>query len=142
MRRYVRPSRHLRYETDLIGEVEHAYAFGASQSGRFLRGFLYQGFNADLQGRQVFDGVMAHIAGAVRSGFNRRFVQPSIVEPARFPFSNVDQTDPETGHTDGLLSRAAASGTVPKLILTNSSNEYWTEWKAAGDGAHVPRRAV
>ena len=122
---------HLRYETDLVGEIEHAYAFGASQSGRFLRGFLYEGFNADLRGRQVFDGVMAHIAGAVRSGFNRRFVQPSIVEPARFPFSNVEQTDPETGRTDGLLSRAAASGTVPKLILTNSSNEYWTEWKAA-----------
>ena len=123
---------HLRYEEkDLVGAVEHAYAFGTSQSGRFLRGFLHEGFNADLQGRRVFDGVMANIAGAVRSGFNRRFVQPSIVEPARFPFSDVVQTDPETGGTEGLLEQATATGTVPKLILTNSSNEYWTEWKAA-----------
>jgi hypothetical protein len=122
---------HLRYESDLLGGVEHAYAFGASQSGRFLRGFIHDGFNADLKGRQVFDGVIANIAGAVRNGFNRRFVQPSIVEPARFPFSDVVQTDPETRRTAGLLDRAVRAGTIPKLMLTNSSNEYWTEWKAA-----------
>jgi hypothetical protein len=122
---------HFRYESDLLGDVESAYAFGNSQSGRFLRGFLHDGFNRSLDGRPVFDAVMANVAGAVRSGFNRRFVQPSIVEPARFPFSDVVQTDPVTGRTSGLLDRARASGTAPKLMLTNSSNEYWTEWKAA-----------
>jgi hypothetical protein len=122
---------YLRQETDLVGDIEYAYAFGSSQSGRFLRGFVHDGFNADLEGQRVFDGIIANIAGSVRSGFNRRFVQPSIVEAARFPFSDVVQTDPLTGQTAGLLDRATASGTVPKLILTNSSNEYWTEWKAA-----------
>ena len=29
------------------GDVQHAYAFGASQSGRFLRQFLYLGLNED-----------------------------------------------------------------------------------------------
>src|SRR5208282_2991033 len=58
--------------------VQHAYAFGASQSGRYLREFLYLGLNEDEQQRPVFDGVIAHIAGGRRGGdFNQRFGQPS-----------------------------------------------------------------
>ena len=36
--------------------VTSAIGFGISQSGRFLRDFLYLGFNEDTRGRQVFDG--------------------------------------------------------------------------------------
>ncbi|MEK7753589.1 MAG: alpha/beta hydrolase domain-containing protein, partial [Acidobacteriota bacterium] len=43
--------------------VKRAIGFGTSQSGRFLRTFLYYGFNQDEQGRRVFDGVWAHVAG-------------------------------------------------------------------------------
>ena len=46
---------------------KYAYAFGSSQSGRFLRDFLYQGFNTDEGNRQVFDAVMANIAGALEN---------------------------------------------------------------------------
>ena len=53
----------------------YLHVYGASQSGRFLRLFLYDGFNADEQGRKVFDGVMPHIAGAGRADFNTRFSQ-------------------------------------------------------------------
>src|SRR6516225_6250635 len=55
-----------------------AYAYGPSQDGRFLREFMYAGFNADEQDRRVFDGVIANIAGAGRSGdFNVRFARPN-----------------------------------------------------------------
>jgi hypothetical protein len=57
--------------------IKRAYAMGTSQSGRFLRTFLYYGFNADEKGRKAFDGVMAHVAGAGRGSFNIRFGQPS-----------------------------------------------------------------
>lgn len=57
--------------------LKRAYGFGQSQSGRFLRKFVYDGFNADEKGRKVFDGVMAHVAGAGRGSFNERFAQPS-----------------------------------------------------------------
>jgi len=36
--------------------VQRALSFGVSQSGRFLRHMLWQGFNEDTQGRIVFDG--------------------------------------------------------------------------------------
>ena len=57
--------------------LRRAIVFGVSQSGRFLREYLYDGFNQDEHGRKVFDGVWAHVAGAGRGSFNRRFAQPS-----------------------------------------------------------------
>ena len=43
--------------TDVRQTVSRAIGFGVSQSGRFLRDFLYLGFNEDTQGRVVFDDV-------------------------------------------------------------------------------------
>ena len=55
------------------GDVEYAYTLGVSQSGRFLRHFLYLGLNQDEQDRMVFDGLIPHVAG----GKTRR-VQPPL----------------------------------------------------------------
>lgn len=116
--------------------IKRSYGFGVSQSGRFLRKFLYDGFNADEKQRKVFDGVLAHVAGAGRGSFNHRFAQPSrdahpfmnLLYPTDiFPFTDLDETDPATGITDGLLDHAVA---VPKIFYTNSSYEYWG--RAAG----------
>ena len=57
--------------------IERTHGFGVSQSGRFLRHFLYQGFNADEHGRKVFDGLMPHVAGGGLGFFNHRFAQPT-----------------------------------------------------------------
>lgn len=111
------------------GWTERTYGFGMSQSGRFLRQFLYLGLNLDEAGRQVFDGMIPHVAGARRGEFNQRFGQPSVQSTPGFghlmPFTDDDQTDPLTGQTDGLLRRQRALGGVPKIITTNSSAEYW-----------------
>src|SRR6185312_15685166 len=42
-----------------------------------------------------------------------------------FPFTYGDSTDPFTGKNDGILKKARASGTVPKVFHTQSSSEYW-----------------
>lgn len=114
------------------GEVKRAIAFGTSQSGRFLRTYVYDGFNADEQGRQVFDGVWAHVAGAGRGNFNYRFAQPSRDGMPRqnllyavdvFPFTDAPETD--EGLTDSILARASAAHVVPKMFYTNGSFEYW-----------------
>ena len=122
----------LRYGGDAnpcAGRLDRAHTFGASQSGRFLRHLLYLGLNQDEQDRPVFDGVIAHIAGARRGEFNQRFAQPSNLGEdsagSLFPFADSEQTDPETGRTDGLLKRAQTLGSSPKLMLTNTSCEYW-----------------
>ena len=114
--------------------VKLAIGFGISQSGRWLREFLFDGFNADESGRQVFDGVWADVAGAGRGSFNFRYAQPSrdgwpylnVFYPTDlFPFTDTDETDPVTGKTAGLLDRARAARVQPKLFLTNDSSEYW-----------------
>jgi hypothetical protein len=109
--------------------IDHTYGFGMSQSGRFLRHFLYLGLNVDESWRQVFDGINIHVAGARRGEFNHRFGQPSQQHTPSFghlmPFTDDDQTDPLTAETDGLLHRHRALGGMPKLITTNTSAEYW-----------------
>jgi hypothetical protein len=66
-----------KHDPQAITPVERVYGEGISQNGRFLRDFLYQGFNADEEGRMALDGVLAHVAGAGRGSFNYRFAQPS-----------------------------------------------------------------
>jgi hypothetical protein len=110
------------------------YGEGISQNGRFLRDFLYQGFNADEEGRMALDGVLAHVAGAGRGSFNYRFAQPSrdaqptssIFFPTDiFPFTDQLETDAVTGEAGGLLARAAKDKVVPKIFFSNTSYEYW-----------------
>jgi hypothetical protein len=43
-----------------------------------------------------------------------------------FPFAPVAQTDPVTGQRGDTLARARAQGSMPKMIFTQTSTEYWT----------------
>ncbi|MGH9382873.1 MAG: alpha/beta hydrolase domain-containing protein [Vicinamibacterales bacterium] len=116
------------------GSIKRAIAWGVSQSGRFLRTYLYYGFNEDEAHRRVFDGVMAHVAGSGRGSFNHRFAQPSrdghpfinfFYPTDIFPFTDDPQRDPETGAVDGLLTHSGKPQFQPKVFYTNSSYEYW-----------------
>jgi Alpha/beta hydrolase domain len=114
--------------------ARYTYAFGPSQDGRFLRQFLYEGFNADERDRRAFDGVIAHIAGSARGGdFNSRFARPNglgFFVASLFPFLDLDQRDPLTGRTDGVLMKLTVEQR-PKIFYTNSSGEYWGGGRAA-----------
>jgi hypothetical protein len=114
--------------------VSRAIGFGVSQSGRFLRDFLFLGFNEDLAGRVVFDGLMPHVAGTRRMATNVRFGQPGRnprhpQDPAwqadLFPFTYATLSDPLSGKTDGLLRRCSLSATCPKVMQTDSEHEWW-----------------
>jgi hypothetical protein len=123
--------------------ITHAIGWGVSQTGRFLRHFVYQGFNEDERGRIVFDGLIDQVGGAGRGSFNHRFGQQSrdqlqhfnILYPVdMFPFTDAEQLDPETGITDGLLLRATRSGTVPKFFHVLTDSEYFNR---AGSLVHT-----
>jgi hypothetical protein len=117
----------LKHAPDAAASVKYAYAFGSSQSGRFLRTFLYYGFNSDESGRQVFDGVMAHIAGGARLSINERGARPnqSKAPTPAFPFADTAMRDPVSGRLDGLLENERARANPPKVFYTNSAVEYW-----------------
>ncbi len=110
--------------------VEKVYAWGRSQSGRFLRDLVYQGFNEDEQGRRVFDAIAPHAAGGGRIFLNYEFARPvtscqqhtNQLEPELFPFAYNVMEDPHTGRGDGILKRPA---TDPLVIHTQTSTEYW-----------------
>jgi hypothetical protein len=114
--------------------INRAFSFGVSQSGRFQRQLLYDGFNEDTQGRIVFDGLIPHVAGGGLGFFNHRFAQPNRhngqhedhLYPADvFPFTYGPSTDPYTKRTDSILGRYKDSKTQPKIMHTQSAAEYW-----------------
>ena len=111
------------------GDIEYAYAYGSSQSGRFLRHLIYLGLNEDEKGRMALDGIIPKVAGGMRGEFNLRFGQPSKdifhIVPELFPCTDTEQTDPVTGESGSLLSRMVERGQVPKFMFINTSAEYW-----------------
>jgi hypothetical protein len=121
-----------RYRTDLPIQGKAAYAFGVSQVGRFLRQFLYDGFNADERGRRVFDAVWSHIAGSARGMFNERFGMPVagsvLLTPTSFPFTTDEQSF--AGERGSLLQHYSAEQR-PNIFFTNTSVEYWGGGRAA-----------
>jgi hypothetical protein len=125
---------YLKYDAESPAPTRFGIAYGVSQTGRFLRHFLYQGFNTDEQGRQAFDGIFSHTAGAGRGSFNHRFAQPSrdaqpyttfFYPTDLFPFSSVEETDPETGARGGLVVGAATHAHMPKVFYVDGGYEYW-----------------
>ena len=116
------------------GLPEVAISLGVSQSGRYQRDMLYQGFNEDLGGRIVFDGIHPHIAGSRKTFTNYQFSQPGRWQKQhedhfypgdQFPFTYATLTDPITGRTDGLQVRCARTNTCPKIIHTDGEAEVY-----------------
>jgi hypothetical protein len=122
-------------ENPLADRIDYAYAWGHSQSARFLNHFLYQDFNGDERQRMVFNGLMANCPGAGKGLFNSRFAQTTrhgshlednLFPIDFFPFSTVEQYDPITGERGDELTMARRSGFLPKVFFINSSTDYWT----------------
>src|SRR5262245_21515034 len=79
-----------RNRSDLPIQGRAAHVYGISQRRRFLRQFLYEGFNVDERDRQVFDAAWVRIAGAARGSFNERFAKQGhgdMFAPSQFPFA-------------------------------------------------------
>jgi hypothetical protein len=120
----------------LAGHVQHTEAFTISQPARYMNDFQTLGFNEDEAGGRVFDGVLNWLGGGSGVAINFRFAQTARTErnrqnhrypEANFPFAWPNLTDPFTGKTAGRGVRCAASGTCPKVMESNSSNEYWVK---------------
>lgn len=117
-----------------LGDTKAIFAFGYSQGGRFLRDFVYRGFNTGPNGKRVFDGMLIATAGAGRGSFNHRYALPgeagnSVMSDLRavdlYPFADVPTPDIDGKGREGLLDRATRDDAVPKIMYILSSSEYW-----------------
>src|SRR2546428_6107314 len=115
--------------------IEWAFGFGSSQSGRFLKDLIYQGFNQDGSSRRVFDGAIPHISGSRKTYTNYEFAMPGRFSTQleghhypgdQFPFTYATLTDPVTGKTDGVLAKCAAQKACPKVMHWDSGLEFWS----------------
>ena len=112
--------------------IRRSYATGASQTGGYLRDFVYFGFNEDESHRKVFDGVMPTIAGTDRAFINVRFADPNIwsdqddrhdfLQTSYPPLTYGVTTDPVSGIRAGVLHRPA---TDPLVMQTDSETEMF-----------------
>lgn len=107
---------------------------GISQSGRFTRDFIWQGFNEDAQGRKVFDGAIPIIAGSRKTYTNFAFSQPGRwskqhedhFQPGdQFPFAYNVLRDPVSHRVDGIFARCHASRTCPNVMQIDGAFEWW-----------------
>src|SRR4051812_3462312 len=94
--------------------ISQVYCWGNSQTGRYVRSFVYLGFNADTEGRRVCDGALVQIAAAQQLALNTRFASAEaasqygaigLYASDLFPFTYGVTTGPVSGRTDGLLKR-------------------------------------
>jgi hypothetical protein len=114
-------------------KVKHAYAFGASQCGRFLRDFVYLGFNTDEKNRMALDGILSHVAGAGRLVLNQRGSTPRAISgyyTASYPFADTAQPDAASGQSEGVLANPRVKH-APKIFYTNMAAEYWGAGRVA-----------
>ncbi|MEO6879269.1 MAG: alpha/beta hydrolase domain-containing protein, partial [Gemmatimonadaceae bacterium] len=128
---------YIKYSPTAIVHARYGVAYGVSQTGRFIRQFLYQDFNSDEDGHAAFDGFFAHSAGPGRGSFDYRFAQPSRdAQPYStffyptdvFPFTSPNEVDPLTGAHGGLRSevgRIRYETALPKVFYVDGGYEYW-----------------
>jgi hypothetical protein len=116
---------------------QRVIGYGYSQSGRFLREFVRDGFNADEQGRIAFDGLFVASAGAGGGSFNHRFAMPG--QAGNSVLSILRPVDLPPFADEGLLSKAHSAGVAPKIFYTFSSTEYWAR---AGSLTHTTENGL
>ncbi len=114
-----------------ISDVKHVICQGIGQGAKYLRDFLYQGFNVDLNKQRVCDGMSIHAAGVEKTYLNYRFSQPyrvstqhseRFIPDMNFPRQYSVRINPFLKFPDGILKKPAFD---PYIFHTDTSTEYW-----------------
>src|SRR5215469_548913 len=120
----------------ISGTVKKTYTVGSSQSGAFIHGFIFYGFNKDESGRIVFDGAWPQIDGRmmvmnIRWGLPNNLMylymggDEAPVWWADYP--NLARSLPP----NGMLHRCKQSNTCPQVLETLGSAELYSEKMSA-----------
>ena len=121
-----------------VAGLERAYMYGQSLSARVIRQFVYDGYNVDPEGRQVFAAVYPHVSGAGRLFTNARFAQvgryPRQHEEhqwpsERYPFAYSVAPDAFSDSLDCVMKRPESD---PLVVHTHTNTEYWNRHASLG----------
>lgn len=106
-----------------------AIGFGRSQSGRYIKDFVYHGFNLDEGGQVTFEGIMPLISGSRLMSVNGEFGMPGRqvghYGGDQFPHTYTTIQDPVSGKRDGWLERCTRQRACPKVMHMDSGTEVW-----------------
>jgi len=110
----------------LAGAIERAYAVGYSQTARFLKSFLVNGFN-ERDGRTVFEGL--HVVNAAAGGIPLLDAGPG---PGSVAAETPGHPNPEhrgvhePPFTYGEVMQAVAARykALPRIVVNNTYNDY------------------
>ena len=126
----------------LLGAIKHTLASGKSQSGRFLKTFLYNGFNM-VEGRRAFDGLHVMVSGAgmlpiMQSGTGPQSSATGAPDFANPEFPGVHGSVLTIGD---IIKHVKERGENPPLMIMLSSTTDFYSLRASlgrtgGDGTN------
>ena len=111
----------------LAGIINRSLAFGYSQTARFLKTMLLNGFNM-MEGRRVFDGM--HLQGGAAGLLpilqsstgptsNATAAVPTFIDPTKRGFNEIPLT-----YADIMKSVIARGEIPPRVRVTNMTTDY------------------
>jgi Alpha/beta hydrolase domain len=112
----------------LHGAITHALASGKSQSGRYLKTFLYNGFNM-VEDRRVFDGMHVFVSGAgmlpiMQSGTGPQSSATGAATFANPEFRGVNEDVLTIGD---VIQHVKSRGEDPPLmIMISSTTDFYS----------------
>ena len=119
-------------DNPIAGSVTKTLIVGSSQSGAFIRGGIFYGFNEDENGRQVFVGANPQIDGRML-WLNERFAQPTVLlqlymggNEAPVWWANSPNDARHLG-ANGLLRRCKQNNTCPEVLEWFGELEFYGE---------------
>lgn len=128
----------------LAGAIERAYVVGYSQTARFVKSFLLDGFN-EAGGRMVFDGL--HIVNAAAGVIPLLDTGPG---PGTVAWETPGHSNPELRGVheepftwaDAMKAASSKYRKLPLVVVNNTYNDYMGgRASLARTGTHAPSEA-
>jgi len=111
-----------------------AIGFGRSQSGRYIKDIVREGFNLDEGRRIVFDGILPLVSGSRLTNTNMEFAVPNKIPSTLtshfyggdgFPHTYATVLDPISKKSDGWLVRCTAQKACPRIMHVDTASEAY-----------------
>ena len=110
----------------LRGAVRRMLLSGKSQSGRFVKSFLFNGFNR-AGARRVFDGMQVFVSGPASLPIMQTTAGPESSSTAFPTFENPEANEDPLMSIADLVAAVLARGEAPPVILVvDSTTDYFS----------------